>query len=90
MRPIVAQCTCKDGWLWVRSPLEAIIYLLKLIFLFLRSGVEVKRGFEFHHSTRNASTFRRKVGNIRFPLPTLLCAGYSVKLIYLFYFISNI
>ena len=28
--------------------------------------------------------------NTRFPLPTLLCAGYSVKLIYLFIFLSKI
>ena len=33
------------------------------IFLFLRPGVEAKRGVEFNHSTRNASRTRRKVGN---------------------------
>ena len=33
------------------------------IFPFLRSGVEVKRGVEFCHSTRNASRIRQKVGN---------------------------
>ena len=31
--------------------------------IFLRSGVEAKRGVEFRHSTRNASRIRRKVGN---------------------------
>ena len=51
---------------------------------FLRSGVETKHGVEFRHSTRNASRTRRKVRNVRFPLPTQLYAGYSVKLIYLF------
>ena len=60
-------------------------YLFTLMFSFLRSGVEAKSGVEFRHSTRNASRSRRKVGNgvsyTRFPLPTLLCAGYSVKLI---------
>ena len=68
----------------VRSPLEEMKYLLKFIFPFLRSGVEVQRGVEFCHSTRNASRIRQKGGNgvlnARFPLPTLLCAGYSVKL----------
>ena len=66
-------------------------YLLKFIFPFLRSGVEVKRGVEFCHSIRKASRIRQKVGteclNTRFPLPTLLWAGYSVKsnLFILFY-----
>ena len=33
---------CKTEWLWVRSPLEEMKYLLKFIFPFLRSGVEAK------------------------------------------------
>ena len=48
-------------WLWVRSPLEEMKYLLKVIFPFLRSGVEVKHGVEFYHSIRNASRIRQKV-----------------------------
>ena len=47
--------------LWVRSPLEGMKNLFKFIFLFLRSGVEVKRCWA--HSTRNASKIQRKVGN---------------------------
>ena len=54
---------CKTDWLGVRSPLEEMKYLLKFIFPFLRSGVEVKRGVEFCHSTYNASRIRQKVGN---------------------------
>ena len=50
-------------WLWVRSPLEEMKYLLKFIFPFLRFGVEAKRGVEFCHSTRNASRIRQNVGN---------------------------
>ena len=81
------RCDCKTDWLWVRSPLKEMKYLLKFISAFLRSGVEIKRGVEFCHSTRNASRIRQKVGrteclNIRFPLPTLLYEGYSVKLIF--------
>ena len=34
----------KCNWLQVRSPLEEIKYLAIFIFLFLRSGVEAKRG----------------------------------------------
>ena len=78
------RCECETDWLWVRSPLEEMKYLLKFIFPFLRSGVEVKRGVEFCHSTMPPE-FGRKWGteclNAKFPLPTLLCAGYSVKLI---------
>ena len=39
------KCDCKTDWLRVRSSLEEMKYLLK--FIFLRSGVEVKRGVEF-------------------------------------------
>ena len=57
------RCDCKTDWLWVRSPLEEMKYLLKFIFPFLRSSVEVSRSVEFCHSTRNASRIRQKVGN---------------------------
>ena len=57
------KCDCKIDWLWVQSPLEEMKYLLKFTFPFIRSGIEVKRGVEFCHSTRNASRIRQKVGN---------------------------
>ena len=69
-------CTdCKCDWFWVRSPLEEMKYLLKFIFSFFRSGVEAKAGTECL--------------NTRFPLPTLLCARYSVKLIIFRYIIQG-
>ena len=46
-----AQCDCKTEWLWVRSPLDEMKYLLKFTFPFLRSGLKAKRGVEFCHST---------------------------------------
>ena len=55
------KCDSKTGWLWVRSPLEEMKYLLTFIFPFLRSDVEAKRGVGY--STRNASRIRQKVGN---------------------------
>ena len=66
---------------------------LNLYFHFFALKSEVKSGVEFRHSTRNTSQIRQKVGNgvsylltyTRFPLPTLLTAGYSVKL---FFFIN--
>ena len=55
-----------------------------LIFSFLRSGVEAKRGVELCHLTRNASKFGGKWGveclDTKLPLSTLLHTGYSVKL----------
>ena len=39
------RCDCKTDWLWDRYPLDEMKYLLKFIFPFLRSGVEVKRGW---------------------------------------------
>ena len=82
------KCDCKIDWLWVRSPLEEMKYLLKFIFPFLRSGVETKRGVEFCHLTRNASRIRQKVENrvsyTRFPLPILLYARYSVSKLILY------
>ena len=79
------ECDSKQDGLWVRFPFEEIKFVFKFIFTFLRYGVEAKRGIEFRHSARNAFRIRGKVGigvsKLYFPLPTLLCAGYSVKLI---------
>ena len=65
----------------VRLLLDKMKYL---IFSFLRSGIEARRGVYFHHSTQNASRIRRqqvvKCLNTWVPLLTLLHAGYSVKL----------
>ena len=57
------KCDYKIDWLWIRSPLEEMTYLLKCIFRFLRSGVEAKRAVEYYHLTRNASRIRQKVRN---------------------------
>ena len=62
-------------------------YLFKFIFPFLGSGVEDKRGVEFS-ATQNAMppefgrNWETELLNIRFPLSTLQCAGYSVMLIF--------
>ena len=85
---LVAGSITKSGavTVWCGGLREEMKYLFKFIFSFLRSDVEAKRGVAFRHSTRNASRIRQKWGtdclNTRFPLPTLLFAGYSVKLIY--------
>ena len=62
IRLVMAQgahvCDCKSDWLWMRSPLEEMKYLLKFIFSFLHSGVNAKRDVQFSHLTRNASEVR--------------------------------
>ena len=35
---------CRRDWLWVRTLLEEMKYLFKIIFPFIRSGVEAERG----------------------------------------------
>ena len=82
------KCDCKTDWLWVRSPLEVMKYLLKFMLPFLCSGVEALSSANAVLFLKRNRQFSRKWGteclNIRFPLPTLLCVGYSVKLVYLF------
>ena len=53
---------------------------LKCIFPFLRSGVKARDG-EFV-SPELDGKWGTECLNIKFPLPTLLCAGCSVKLIF--------
>ena len=76
MRPVVAQRhnDCKTDWLWVRSPLEEMKYLLKCIFPFLRSDIEAKRGVEFHHST--PPELGGVENGVSKHLPAPLCAGW--------------
>ena len=76
----------KCDWSWVRSPHVEMKYLLKFIFPFHRSGVEVLP-LNTQCLQNSAESGERSV-NSRFRLPTLLCAGYSVKLINFFLTIS--
>ena len=70
-------------WLWVRSPLEEMKYLLKFIFPFLRSGVA--RRWVLPLNTQNSAESRERsaltLGSLYLPC-TLSCAGYCVKLIW--------
>ena len=63
-------------------------YLFKFTFLFLFFALVSRHGVEFRYSTRIPPEFDGMWGtdylNTMFSLPTLLRAGYSVKLIYLF------
>ena len=67
------KCDCNRNWLWVRYPLEKLKYLLKFIFSFFGSGVALS-GVEFLHCGGKWVT---ECLNPKFPLPTLLCVGYS-------------
>ena len=67
-------CDCKCDRLSVRLPLEVLKYL---IFLFLHSGVEAKRGYKFRHSM--PLEFGEKFGaeclNTKLSVPVLLHAA---------------
>ena len=84
LKSVVTQvCHGKHGWLRVRFPMnEEMKYLFTFIFQFFRSGVETKRGVppEFGGNAGTANL------NTKFALPIPLCAGNSVKLIYLYIF----
>ena len=74
---------CKMEWLWVRSALEKIKNSFKFIFLF---ALVSRQTAALSSATQQAMPpeFGGKWGTeylkTRFPLPTLLCAGYSMKL----------
>ena len=55
-------CDCKATGCRFGPHLRKLNIYVNLYFHFLRSGVEVKRGFDFRHSTRNAFRIQQKVG----------------------------
>ena len=69
-----------------------ILFLFTFIFSFLRSGVEKNAALSFATQYAMPAELGGKWGteclNNRFPLPILLCAGYSMKLI--IYFIVTV
>ena len=71
------RCDCKTGWLWVRSPLEEMKYYISIssLWCLVCSATQYAMPPEFG---RKGGT---EYLNTTFPLPTLQCAGYSVKLI---------
>ena len=96
------KCNCKTDWLWVRSLLEDMKYLLKfplllfhynLYFHFFALGSKQSGALSSAIQHAIPPEFDRKWGteslNTNFPLPIMLCAGYSVKLIFI-YVICNI
>ena len=81
----VQLCDCKRDWLSVLLPLEEIKYLFKCIFSFIRSDVDSKTELSFvtqHTMPLESRKWGMECLNTRSPLPTLLCAGYSVKQIF--------
>ena len=75
------KCDCKIDWLWVRSPLEKMKYVLKFIFPFLRSGVEAKRDVLPLNTQclQNLSESEERSVLILGSLCLLCCEGYSVN-----------
>ena len=85
VRSVVVQghkVCCKRDWLWIRSPLEEVKYLYFHFYALMS-----KQSVALSSATKHAMPpeFGRKWGTecliTSFPLPTLLYAGYSVKLI---------
>ena len=86
VRPVMAQRHEVLIRLVVGSmPLEEMKYLLKFIFPFFALVSRLSAALSSGTQHAIPPEFGRKWGteclNTRFPLPTLLCAGYSVKLI---------
>ena len=77
-------CDCKIDWLWVRSPLKEMKYLFTFIFSFLHTDFEAALSFATQHAVppELGGKWGTECLNTRFPLSTLQCAGYSVKLIF--------
>ena len=78
-------CDCKTDWLRVPSPLEVMKYFFKLKykFSFLRCGARQSAALISVTQHAMPPEFGRKWGTEC--LTTLLCAGYSVKLIIMMY-----
>ena len=80
------KCDCKTNWLWFRSSLEEMKYLLKLYFYFF--ALVSRQSAAVSSETQHAmpSEFGRKWGteclNTRFPLSIPLGAGYSMIFIF--------
>ena len=90
MRPIVAQGPVKPNGCGFESPLEEMKYLLKFIFLFFalvsRQSAALSSATQYAMPPESSRKWGTECLNTRFPLPTLLCAGYNVKLIFYFNF----
>ena len=79
-RPVVAQSHI--DWLGVRSPLEEVKYLFTFHFFALvsRQSAVLSSATQLAMPPEFGGKWRTECLNTRFSLPTLLCAGYRVKL----------
>ena len=77
------KCDCKIDCLWVRSPLEKVKLHLHFSFFTLASRQSAVLSSATQHAMppEVGVTWGTECLSSRFPLPILLCAGYSVKLI---------
>ena len=79
LRP-VTMYDCKSDWLWVRSPLEEMKYLLTFIFSLWCRG-KAQRWVPPLKTQCLGRSGKWRTECLNIPIwPTLLCAGYSVKL----------
>ena len=80
------KCDCKTDWLWVRSPLEEMKYLLIYISISSPWCAALSSATQHAMPPESGTKWETECLNTKFPLPTLPCAGFSMKLIYLFLF----
>ena len=73
------QCDCKTDWQWVRSPLEEMKYF-NFFALVSRQSAALSSATQHAMPPESGRKWGTSVLTLKFPLPTLLCAGYSVGL----------
>ena len=86
LRPVVVQSKC--DWLWVPSPLYLNLNF-HFFTLMLRPSAALSSATQHAKALDFGGKWETECLNTRISLPTMLCAGYSGKLIYLFYFSSR-
>ena len=73
-------CDWKTDWLSVRSPLKELKYLFKYVFSFFRDDATLSSAIQHAMLPDFGGTLGMECFKTSFPLPTLLCTGYSMKL----------
>ena len=77
------KCDCKIDWLWTRSSLEELneIFFFHIFALVWRQSAALSSATQQAMPSKLGEKWEMECLNTRMLLPTLLCAGCSVKLI---------
>ena len=81
------KCECTTDWLRILSLLDKMKYIFTFLFSFFalvpRQSTALSSAAQHAMPPELGGEWGMECFNMRFPLPTLLCAGHSVKLIFL-------